>query len=261
MKKLTVCLQTCGEETERECLSALGPTSSFVFQEVRNVTPAVNSLNKMMTQCETSYLIPLDADMVLRTDWLERVMGKLATAQGDWHSILFPLWDTITYEKILALKVLNMEKMGHILFKDDPCPDIRHYREMTDCGLRCLNFFDEDPIGDHVVRGNFFCYAKYRDLYMVHRAHPQSVLSTHFKGGNNICERALNHYNFFKDQWIRTGNNDYCYCIAGMVEGLTAPLRYVSKDLSDREMRVKLNMSDKSFWEWYNTNVKARIFL
>ena len=48
MKDITVCLMTCGEETESECLKAIEHWRDKVeFQEVRNVTPQIKALNQM----------------------------------------------------------------------------------------------------------------------------------------------------------------------------------------------------------------------
>lgn len=240
MTNFTFCLMTCDEVTEVDCIKAVSgelANGSICYQEVRNVTPAYRALNQMITQCNTHYLVPLDADMVLYPGFLERIL-RVVRCGSDWHSALFPLWDTLTKEKIYALKVFNMDTMGQILYKDDRCPDILHYNDMTAAKLRSIDLYHESPIGDHVVRGPFFCYAKYRDLYMVHRTHPQSIMEHYFKGGSDIKQRALNHYNFFDSQLEETGNQDYEYCIAGMVDGLTSPLDYGSKDLSDRNMRV-----------------------
>jgi hypothetical protein len=175
MNDLTVCLMTCGEVTEPDCLEAIRSWTHcepwhrpFTFQEVRGLTPASTALNQMFSQCQTQYLVPLDADMIVYPTFLSRVENALKNASEDdkWHTILFPLWDTLTLEKIYALKVFNMKAMRSIPYKDDPCPDIQHYKDMTSAGLHSIDLFHEDPIGDHVVKGNFYCYAKYRDLYL-----------------------------------------------------------------------------------------------
>lgn len=263
---VTFCLMTCGEETELDCLGAIHfekELGAFRYQEVRNLSPASVALNAMFDQCETRFLVPLDADMVLYLGYWDRIRDKIQQHQdkNDWHSILFPLWDVFTQRKILALKVFNMGAMKEIKYPDDACPDILHYRMLEQAGLKCWNYFDEDPIGDHIIRGKYFCYAKYRDLYMVHRVHPQYALDSHFQGGRNIKEKSRNHADFFRQRLELTGNEDYLYAFAGMVEGLTAPIKCTSKDLSDREMRVSIDEVEEIYQDWYSKNKSDRIFI
>lgn len=260
---LTVCLMTCGEETEAECLEAVSSwKDNVIFQEVRNVTPAVSALNQMFSQCETDYLIPLDADMVLNRRAYSRIEDALniASMNKDWHTILFPLWDTLTEEKIYALKVFNMKAMRNIPYKDDPCPDIQHYKDLTAAGLRSFDLYHEPPIGKHVVRGNYFCYAKYRDLYMTARSRPRDLMESHFKGGSSFRQRAWNHYEYFMDQHCSGMGEHYLYCVGGMVEGIKTPLNFKSKDLSDRTMRYA-DDPVKHFEEWYFKDKTHRIFV
>lgn len=270
MKEHTFCLMTCGEETEAECVSVIkGWLDHIVFQEVRNITPAYKALNQMFDQCETRFLTPLDADMILHADALERMREKIDVLQDDnkWHTILFPLWDTLTQEKIYALKIFNMDAMRSIPYKDDPCPDIQHFKDLTAAGLRSIDFYHEEPIGKHVVQGKFFCYAKYRDLYLTARSRPRDILENHFKGGRTLRERARLHHAFFVDRYKETGNEDYLYCIGGMLEGLTATLTYKSKNLGDREMVYEYYIGQGepilsgAFNQWYETNRTHRVFV
>lgn len=249
---------TCGEETEGECLRAIEPRDRFVFDEVRDVRPATTALNAMISQCRTDYLVPLDADMIMRPGFFERISSVLAAKRDDpsWHSLLFPLWDTLTQEKIMALKVFRTSVVKSIPYQDKPCPDIQHYKDLTDAGYVAVNLMHEAPIGDHVVRGNFFCYAKYRDLYTVARTYPDKILESHFKGGCGLKTRAKAHMEFFTRRYEETGNEDYLYCLAGMVEGLTNPLTYRSKDLGDREMRVPITEAKNRFHRWAFKDVK-----
>lgn len=254
----------CGEETERECVAAISGNIDkfFRFYEVRGITPASKALNEMLTRCDTDYLVPLDADMILYPGYEARLRGKIEENRHrkGWHSILFPLWDTLTREKIMALKIFNMSEVRKFPYKDDPCPDILHYREFTDGKLEAVDCIAEDPIGDHVVRGNYYCYAKYRDLYNVHRVHPHAVLPSHFKGGNNIKERAENHRKFFAKMHSETGNEDYRYCLAGMADGLTSPKKIASKNLKE-PMRIPIEDADRIFEQWHRDCKVGRIFL
>jgi hypothetical protein len=252
---------TCGEETEAECLKAVeADRDKFIFQEVRNITPAVKALNTMIGQCETPYLVPLDADMILYPGAFRRLSWatKMMTGNMNWHSVLFPLWDTLTEEKIMALKVFRTEVVKKHLYKDDNCPDIEHYQNLTENGYVAKNLMDQPPIGDHVVKGNFFCYAKYRDLYMTLRTHPEQYLESHFKGGTTMAEKAYNHFNFFEKQFKDGKGEHYLYCIAGMVEGLTAPKVFKSKDLSQREMKFDPSNGLDFFWDWYEKAKKPK---
>ncbi len=159
----------------------------------------------------------------------------------------------------MALKVFKTYVVKSIPYKDDPCPDIQHYKDLTAAGYTTVDLMHEEPIGDHVVRGNFFCYAKYRDLYTVLRTYPRNVLESHFKGGTDIRSRAYNHFRFFKSRHDETGNDDYLYCIAGMAEGLTCPLTHKSKDLNDTEMRVPVGEGTGKLLAWYSRQKKVMI--
>ena len=265
---LTVCLMTCGEETEAECLAATAHWPSDVkFQEARGITPAAKALNQMFAQCQTKYLVPLDADMILNVDAYKRIENALNSVSMDtkWHTILFSLWDTLTEEKIYALKVFNMGAMRYIPYPDDPCPDIQHYKDLAAAGLHSIDLFHEQPIGNHVVRGNFYCYAKYRDLYATARSRPRDALESHFKGGKTIREKAISHYKFFQDKNGREEDRHCLYCIGGMLEGLTSPLTYKSKDLSHRNMKfqdhIEFNAIDIAFDEWLEKDKSHMVFV
>jgi glycosyltransferase involved in cell wall biosynthesis len=252
---------SCGELTESECIEATQHESArFLWNEVRNIHPASSALNTMIRECKTDYLIPLDADMILYPGFMDRVEKAIEEEKGmscPWHSILFPLWDTLTQEKIMALKVFKTYVVRATPYKDDPCPDIQHYQDLKQAGYYAVSRMAEDPIGKHVVRGGFFCYAKYRDLYMVTRTHPNVILESHFKGGNDLITRANCHFKFFWDRYKETGNDDYLYCIAGMVEGLISPLNYKSKNLGNREMKVPISDATKLFYEWAGRKKKV----
>lgn len=206
----------------------------------------------MIDGCETEYLVPLDSDMVLYPGFYDRIASAVKLNENDpkWHSILFPLYDTLTAEKIMALKVFRTPIIKQFRYKNNPCPDISHYKDLTEAGHTTVSMMGEREIGDHVVRGDFFCYAKYRDLYSVLREYPDSVLESHFKGGTDLASRARNHFEFFLDSLGATGNRDYLYCVAGMVEGLTSTLRRGSKDLSDKTMRVPVGDAVVRFKKW-----------
>lgn len=251
---LTFCLMTCGEETETDCMSAFRRSSAghdVVFSEVRGVVPASRALNAMIAGCVTEFLVPLDADFLLYDGFMSRIKDNIGKYRHDptWHSILFPLWDTLTQIKIMALKVFRADVVKLIPYKDDACPDIQHYRDLTAAGYGAIDLMHEDPIGDHVVRGEFLCYAKLRDLYMVARSHPEAILESHFKGGKDLKSRANKHFGFFRERLEQTGSRDYLYCIAGMVEGLIEPLDRGSKDLK-KPMKVPAEDAVEMFSKW-----------
>ena len=103
--RVTFCMTVCGEETEADCLKAIEDyRDQFVFQEVRNVSPQIKALNQMLIQCETEYLVPLDADMILHGGFTERIAKAVIAMDRDplCHSTLFSLWDTLTDQKIYA---------------------------------------------------------------------------------------------------------------------------------------------------------------
>lgn len=254
---------SCGELTETSCLEAINPfMGNFIFQEVRNITPASKALNLMFAQCKTRFLIPLDADMIVNNSFLDRVEKNISKyeSKNNWHTILFPLWDTLTQEKIYALKIFNMGCMRHIPYMDDPCPDIRHFKDMTSAGLESIDLYKEDPIGDHVVSGNYFCYAKYRDLYRTLRSYPKNLLDSHFKGGKTLKDKAYKHYLFFMEQYNNGHGEHYLHCIGGMLEGITCELNHKSKDLSEKTMKYPQEQPE-SFLEWYRNDRSGRIFV
>ncbi len=258
---ITVCLQTCGEETERKCLKAIAPWKHrFIYQEVRNVTPASSALYQMISQCKTEYLVPLDADMILYPGFFDRWTKAITESHGKWHSILFPLWDTLTQERIMAQKIFRTEAVKEIPYKDDRGVDVQHYRDLTCAGYHAINKMHEEPIGDHCVEGDFFCYAKYKDLYMTLRHHPNVILESHFKGGDSLDERATNHLKYFKQRHKETGNRDYLFCIAGMVDGVVSLLDRTSKDLSERTMKIMTTDAEDLFWAWHRRIAKRKTF-
>jgi hypothetical protein len=252
---LTVCLISCGELTEKECLDAIEPfRGKVVFQEVRNTYPQIAALKKMTEQVETPYLVPLDADMLLYPDAFDRIRKSIDkfSHQENWHSILFPLFDTLTQKKIMALKVLRTSILKQIPFEESATPDVIHYKRLTEAGYISINkYLDKQPIGDHVVRGKHFCYHKYRDVYRTLRVHGREWDSGVFMGGRNLDEKAQKHYNYFLTQYLLTNNMDYLYCIAGMTDGILSDLSNTSKSLEEREYAVSTKHPIDAFTRWY----------
>jgi hypothetical protein len=265
-KRITFCLITSGEETEAECLAAASPFfDRCVFQEVRNVSPQLVALNQMIDQVETPYLVPLDADMLLDPDALERIERAIDKYAHDvqWHSILFHLFDTLTEEKILALKILRSEVMKKHRFVEGPTPDVEHFARLTEAGYTCItNYLQRPPIGKHVVRGHHFCYHKYRDVYLTLRTHDKEWDSSVFKGGGDVREKSKRHFDYFFYKHVVTQDPDYLSCIAGMLDGLTSPIDHRSKDLSKREYSIALHEGAGQYMEWYaeTTEAMARFF-
>lgn len=253
--RVTFCMTVCGEETEADCLKAIEDyRDQFVFQEVRNVSPQIKALNKMLTQCETEYLIPLDADMILHGGFTERIAEAVETMDYDsmCHSTLFSLWDTLTDQKIYALKLLRTSVMQEHLFAETCTPDVEHYARLKDQGYYAINLFNKSPIGNHVVKGSYFCYHKYRDVYQTMRSHKR-VWCDGVAKGQSIRECAFNHYQFFINRYNKTQDKDYLSCIAGMVDGITSELEHKSKSLN-RPMKLIPELGDKLFLAWYLRN-------
>lgn len=254
-KDITLCLMTCGELTEGECLAAIAPwRDRIVLQEVRNVYPQITALNQMISQAETPYLVPLDADIILRPNAYERIRMAVDkySFDDDWHSIIFPLYDTLTQRKILALKVLRTKVVQDVSFEESATPDVTHFKRLTDAGYRCIDrYLSRDVIGDHVIRGPHFCYHKYRDVYQTLRSHGWEWDSGVFLGGRTLEEMAKNHYDFFLTEYILQSNDDYLYCIAGMLDGITSPIAHKSKSLAPREFAVKAEFAIDEFLRWY----------
>lgn len=257
MKDLTIVLMTCGEKTEQQCLDAvLSFREEVDFFEVRNVFPQIKALNQMIDQVKTDYFIPLDADMVLDYDAWPRIKNALNKHRHNpsWHSILFPLWDTLTDKKILALKILRTRVAKENPFSESSTPDVEHYQRLTSLGYTCVHdYLKQKPIGKHVVRGKHFCYFKFRDVYQTYRSYNFDWDSGAFVGGHDLRTHAKSHFDFFVYQWVATGNKDYLHCIAGMMDGILSPLENKSKTLERRRYKIKSKFAIDSFMNWYMT--------
>lgn len=246
---------TCGEETEEECLQAVEPwLDKVAFCEVRHVYPQVVALNRMIELVQTEFFIPLDADIVLNPDASERIFKACFDHQHNdqWHSILFPLWDTLTEQRILALKLLRTKIMKAHPFVESATPDVEHYQRLTQEGYTCVHeYLKEEPIGQHIVRGHHFCYHKYRDVYLTLRSHGWVWDQGVFKGGTTVEQCAKNHFDYFMYKLITTENKDYLSCIAGMVDGLLSPVENRSKSLKREDAKVAPKQAIHEFMEWY----------
>jgi len=255
MKDLTVCLMTCGEETETECLAAIDHWRDKVeFIEVRNITPQIKALNQMLRSAQTEFLIPLDADMILNYDAYDRICRAIDKFRHDanWHTILFKLWDTLTEKEILALKILRTPIMKVHLFNESATPDVEHFQRLTNAGYTCIDkLLVKNPIGNHVVRGKHFCYFKYRDVYQTLRVYGWEWDSGVFMGGQTILEKSKAHYDFFLRKYLETDNDDYLWCIAGMADGLTSPIENKSKTLADKVYKFKKIEAMDAYLSWY----------
>ena len=258
MKDITLVLMTCGELSEQKCLAAIDLFRDQVeFAEVRNVFPQIKALNQMIDSVQTEYFIPLDADIVLYENAWARISNawRKHWRSNDWHSILFPLWDTLTEKKILALKLMKTQIMKDNLFAESATPDVEHYGRLTSLGYKCIHeYLKQDPIGDHIVCGKHFCYHKYRDVYQTYRSHNFEWDSGAFLGGDDLREKSKAHFDFFLYKWIITGNKDYLNCIAGMMDGILSPVQNVSKSLEKYEYGMDENYAIEAFINWYIAN-------
>jgi hypothetical protein len=255
MKDLTFVLMTCGERTEAACLAAVAPFRDQIeFFEVRNVCPQIAALTQMVEGVRTEFFVPLDADMVLDPDAWPRIKNALNKHRHNpaWHSILFPLWDTLTDRKILALKIIRTAAAKAHPFAESATPDVEHYQRLTAGGYTCVHdYLKQRPIGRHVVCGHHFCYHKYRDVYQTYRSHNFEWDSGAFVGGADLKGRAKAHFDLFLFKWVETGRDDYLYCIAGMVDGLTSPVEHRSKSLAVRPYAVDAARAVYQFLDWY----------
>ena len=246
---------SCGELAEDRCLEAIKPFRDQIeFREVRNVCPQIEALNQMISVVETEYFIPLDADIVLHFDAWDRIGNAYRKhfRNPAWHSILFPLWDTLTERRILALKLMRTKIMKEHLFSNSCTPDVEHYKRLTEAGFTCIHdYLRQKPIGDHVVAGLHFCYHKYRDVYQTYRSHNFEWDSGAFIGGTDLRERAKAHFDFFMTKWLKTENDDYLACIAGMTDGIISPIENISKNLG-KEPTIKLEQALDEFYRWYS---------
>jgi len=254
-KKLTFVLMTCGELAEKKCVEAIKPHLHEVeFFEVRNVFPQIKALNQMIKKVKTDFFIPLDADIVLDKDAYPRIKNAINKNEHDpsWHSILFPLYDTLTEKRILALKILRTKVMKKNVFKQSTTPDVEHYQRLTSLGYTCIHdYLNQRTIGKHIVAGKHFCYHKFRDVYQTYRNYNFEWDSGVFMGGSDLRSHAKAHYDFFMKKWSKTGNKDYLHCIAGMMDGILSPVENKSKTLKSKKYNIKTKWAIHAFLDWY----------
>jgi len=261
---ITMVLMTCGEETEQDCLKAVSSfKDKIILKEVRNVCPQIKALNQMISIVDTEFFVPLDSDMILDENAYERIRNAVERHKPDekWHSILFPLWDTLTERKILALKVLRTAIAKQHIFSESATPDVEHYQRLTNLGFTCIHdYLKQNPIGKHVVKGHHFCYHKYKDVYLTYRAHNFEWDSGAFMGGTDLLSRAKSHFDFFLLKYLKTDNVDYLSCIAGMVDGLESPVTNKSKSLDQKKYLVKPKNAVACFYHWYLSEITNRYY-
>lgn len=252
---ITICVMSCGELTEKDCWKSLKQCEGkVVFQTVKDVCPQIKALNQMVSQCNTEFLIPVDVDMVLDYDAWPRITNAIRkhVHNPQWHSILFPLWDTLTETKILSLKIMRSNIIKEIMFEETATPDVAHYQRLTDSGYSCIHdYLKQKPIGNHIVKGKHFCYNKYRDVYQTYKAHGFDWQSGAFLGGETLPERAKAHFHYFVHKWLKTYNKDYLWCIAGMMDGITSETINKSKNLNNKEYKFTIESGVHCFMDWY----------
>lgn len=152
------------------------------------------------------------------------------------------------------LKVLRSDVCKQFPFCDSPTPDVEHFACLTNAGYTCIqDYLHTSTIGNHVVRGHFFCYHKYRDVYTTLRNHGWEWDRGVFLGGRTIREKAKKHFDFFLLKWLLTENEDYLYCIAGMTDGLTTLTTTRSKSLEPKVLAIPAKNSIDEFWRWYSS--------
>lgn len=259
MKDVTFVLMSCGELTEAQCLRSIESFRDQIeFCEVRNVFPQIKALNQMIDSVTTEFFVALDADMVLDEDAWPRIRNGLNKHRHNhqWHSILWPLWDTLTERRILAVKLLRSSIAKENPFRESATPDVEHYQRLTEKGYTCIHdYLKQKPIGKHIVKGKHFCYFKYRDLYQTYRSHNFEWDSGAFMGGSDLKSRAKAHFDFFCFKYAQTMDKDYLHCIAGMVDGLISPVENRSKSLGIQEYRITAENCLDAFWEWFHKPV------
>jgi len=203
---LTAVLITCGEDTEPECLRALGDVP---LVEVRGVQPQAAASNLALRSCPTALMLQLDSDMVLYPGWRQRVAQRYWRHHQDptWYQILWWLWDPLFERRILALKLVRPGLVPP--YRDVRVPDIEHFERMRRLPARHIIPPEGEPIGEHLVRGPRRCYLKLKDdLLSVRRYHPAAARA-----------RAAELWQFFQAKYRRTPAEDLVWCLAGLLEG------------------------------------------
>jgi hypothetical protein len=85
---------------------------------------------------------------------------------------------------------------------------------------------------------------------MTYRANEKEWDSGVFMGGGDLYEKAKSHFQYFVYRWLETENEDYLYCIGGMMDGITSPLEVCSKTLEDRPLRISRDQAIDSYMQW-----------
>lgn len=234
--RLTFCLMTCGEETEQECLAAVAShRNDFVFQEVRNLAPQTIALNTMIEQCQTEFLVPLDADFILYKDYWARMNTAIDQHKQNknWHSILFPLWEELTQRKVRSIKIFRTAIVKKIPYQHVRHPDAFHFQELKSKGYYAVDLFEQDSIGEHVIRGHERCYFKFKDWFLCLRK---------VKTKQEVHAKAKDFLTMFEKLYTKTQNDDYLYCIAGLYDGFTDQTGLnTSKNAFEKNMRIDIS--------------------
>ena len=264
-KEISIVVISCGEESEKDCLSAIEPFQDQVeIIKIKNVFPQIKALNQMISSVQTEYFIPLDADIVLDHDAWPRIKNAINKNSHDknWHSILFRLYDTLTEKNILALKILRTKIMKDFPFLDSPTPDVEHYKRLKDSGYSCIHeYLKNRTIGKHIIKGKKFCYYKFKDVYQTYRYHNFEWDSGVFMGGYDLRSYAKNHYDFFVYKWIVTNKEDYLHCLAGMMDGILFPIENTSKNLKEENYRIESKWAFDAFIVWYMSDNSKNMFI
>lgn len=227
---LSVCLISCGEDTEPECRQRLeAELFDQILYEVRDVYPQSAASNAALRRCPTGYMLQVDSDMVLYRGWYDRVMGELIRLHDDprWYHRLFWLRDSFSGERVLALKLVRVALAAICPYRDVRVPDRDHALRMAPLPYTILPP-EGDPIGDHVLRGHERIYLKYKDEVLSARHYGDAVVDYFRITGRRLLKR-----------YEETQNQDYLYAIAGMVDGLESG-QFGSKRYRD-VMRVDLS--------------------
>lgn len=174
--ELTFCLISSGELTSQDCYDQIEPylkKKNFKFQEVTNVAPQYTAFNQMIKQCNTEFLIPLDADMLLKRNAINQVTHTIKNWKDleNWHTILFPVYDTQFEITGRSLKVFRTEILSEVPFKDVRFMDNQHWIDLQSKGYTAIDLTEGIPIADHVVKGEYFSYMRAKNHVIGAKTH------------------------------------------------------------------------------------------
>lgn len=213
----------------QNCLSALSKqTVSFKIKEIKGVAPMPKAYQQMIDECETSYYIQVDEDMILYSNAIETLYNSIKSKEDNVSMVVYNLFDVHLNFNILGVKINNHDilkkyprwnKHGSIL-------DVDQNRQMERDGYKIV--VCKDVIGDHSpLWTNELIFNRYFELIQRWKKYNYDWMSELPKKLTKLYKNDPSEINF--------------YALMGAMYSLTST--------------EKINISDKNF------NIKNKYYL